>query len=545
MIQLLEENALLLLFIITALGYTVGRLKIFGIQLGSAAILFVGLLFGSLGSNVNIPPFIIELGLVIFVYAVGLSNGANFFLALRQQGALQISFIIFFISVPFLLLAVLSFFFGLDPAAMAGIFSGVETNTAAFAAVLDMINATAVLGTVDNAIAAMAVAFAIGYPVGVIGRIVIIAIMQRVWRIDYVAEAQALSKVYPAPQNIIDQVIEVTRPEATNIPIRQLQQAEGWNVLFGRLSRNDHTSLINGDTHLQLGDIVALGGEAEQVEQVVATLGKVADHDLLLDYSIYSKRRLFVSNPEVVGQSIAALDLKEQYGAIITRLRRGDTDVLATRDTILELGDRIRILARWDDIPRLVELFGDSYEAVSQVNLLSLGFGITFGLLLGMVSITLPGGVGFQIGFAGGALIVALILGTLRRTGSIVWTLPYSANQTVQQIGLILLLAGIGVRSGNALENVILGSNLLIFVLLSILAVLATTGAALIVGYKILGLPFSIVAGMVSSQPAVFTFVAERAKTHLPNIGFTMAVSIGLIVKVIYAQLLYSLLIRL
>ncbi|MCB0196744.1 MAG: transporter [Anaerolineae bacterium] len=545
MIELLGENSLLLLFIITALGYTVGRISIFGIRLGSAAILFVGLVFGALDPDVDIPPFVIELGLVIFVYAIGLSNGANFFLALRREGTLQISFILFFITLPAILLGICAYVFGVNAAAIAGLFSGVSTNTAALAALLDVINSTVVAEAVDATIAPAAVAFAIGYPVGVLGRIVIIATMQQLWRIDYAAEAVALRKVYPASQDIIDQVIEVTRPKATGIAARQLQRENGWDILFGRLSRDGQTSLINGDTEFQLGDIVALAGEIDQVEDVAATLGRIADHDLLIDFSIYGKRRFFVSNPEVVGQTIAALDLKEQYGAIITRLRRGDTDVLPGRDTVLELGDRIRVLAHWEDMPRLVELFGDSYEAVSQVNLLSFGYGTTFGLLLGMMSITLPGGVGFQIGFAGGTLIIALILGALRRTGSIVWTLPYSANQTLQQVGLILLLAGIGVRSGNALDNVILGSNLLILIVLSMLTVTITTGAALVVGYKILKLPFSIVAGMVALQPAVFTFVAERSKSHLPNIGFTMAVPIGLIVNVIYAQLLYALLSRL
>ncbi|HRV93200.1 MAG TPA: TrkA C-terminal domain-containing protein [Anaerolineae bacterium] len=544
MIKLLGENPLLLFFVVTALGYTLGRLKIVGVRLGSAAILFVGLVFGALGTDVTVPGFIVELGLVIFVYAIGLSNGANFFLALRREGPLQISFILFFLTLPFLLLVGIAYVFGLNAATAAGLLSGVGTNTAAFAAVLDSISTTAAPGSLDTMIAAMALAFAIAYPIGVLGRIGVIAAFQQIWQIDYAAEAQALRNIYPAPQNIIDQAIEITRPEVTGIPVRELQRREGWDIIFGRLGRNGQTSLINGDTRLQLGDTIAIAGETEQIDQVIATAGRVATNNLLRDYSIYSKRRLFVSNPEVVGQSIAALDLKERFGAIVTRLRRGDTDILPARNTILEQGDRIRILARWDDIPKLVELFGDSYEAVSQVNLLSLGYGITLGLLVGMVSLTLPGDIGFQIGYAGGTLIVALILGSLRRTGSIVWTLPYSANQTLQQMGLIMLLAGIGIRSGNALEHVMLGNTLIVLILVSLLLVTITAAAALIVGYKVLGLPFSIVAGMIALQPAVFTFVSERAKTHLPNIGFTMGIPLGLIINVVYAQVLYLLLSR-
>ncbi len=545
MIDLLRENSLLLLFVVIALGIAVGRVRLFNIQLGSAAVLFVGLLVGAMGADLDLPPFIIQLGLVIFVYAIGLSNGASFFRAIQQQGSQQISFILFFLTLPVVLIVGLAFLFDLGAAAAAGVFAGVGTNTAALAGLLDMISVQISADRATDAVAATAVAFAVGYPLGVMGRIVVITWLQHLWRIDFAAEAQAVREMYPAAQEIIDQAVEITNPEMTGVPLRDLQRLNNWDVVFGRLWREGHVSLVNGDTQFQSGDVIFLAGECESVQEVMTALGRLANNALFADYSVYTKRWFFVSNPAVAGQPVITLDLKEGYGALISRVRRGDTDLLATKNTILELGDQVRVLAPRTTAPDLVALFGDSYDAVSRVNLFPFGLGVAIGILLGLVSITLPGGVGFQIGFAGGTLIVALILGALRRTGAIVWTLPYSANQTLQQVGLVLLLAGIGVSSGNSLENVALGQAVLLLLLTATLVVLATTVTAFVVGHKLLGLPFGLVAGMIASQPAVFSYVSERAQSHLPNIGFTMAIPIGLILKVVYAQILFSLLNRL
>ncbi len=542
MIELLQENSLLLLFVVTALGYAVGQIRLWGLRLGSAAVLFVGLFFGALDPALQLPLFVVQLGLVIFVYAIGLSNGANFFQAFREQGSQQLSFIIFFLTLP--ALAVLPFFlqFDLTATTVAGLFAGVGTNTAALAGVLDSINATEPSALTTNLAAATAVAFAISYPIAVLGRIVTITFFQRLWRVDYAAEAEAVRQRYPGTQEIVNQAITITQPSATGVTLRQLQRMHGWDVLFGRLWRDNRMTLLEAEGQFQLDDVIFIAGEAEKVAHVVETLGQPADDALFADYSVYLKRYFFVSNPDIVGQSIAALDLKEQFGAMSIQLRRGDTRLLATRQTILEFGDRIEVLARRSEMPNLTALFGDSYSAVSQVNLLSFGFGITFGLLLGMVSLTLPGGITFQIGFASGTLIVALILGALRRTGSIVWTLPYSANQTLQQIGLILLLASIGVRSGSALENLVLGNTVLLLIGMATFIVILTTTSALVIGHKLLKYPFALVAGMVSSQPAVFSYVSEQANNHLPTIGFTMSVPLSFIFKVAYAQLLYLLL---
>lgn len=542
MVELLRDNSLLLLFTVTALGYLLGRVRFFGIQLGVAAILFVGLMIGALDPSFTVPSLVPQLGLVIFIYAIGLSNGADFFRTLQQNGRAQLLFILFFLALPALLTAAAALLLSFTSADAAGIFAGLATNTAALAGVIDLINSTFPTAEIDSTTASVVIGYSLAYPLGVIGRIVAIALMQKLWRIDFAAEAYQLREQYPLGQDIINRTIEITRPEVTNVPLRELQRAHHWDVLFGRLHRHGRVTLIGGETHFELGDVIAIAGEAEKCTAVIEDLGQPASDEMLTDSSVYVKRRLFVSNPDVVGKTIASLNLRDHYGALVTRVRRGDNDVLAYHDTTLELGDRVRVLARRTDMDHLVELFGDSYVGASSVNLLSLGFGITFGLLLGMVPLPLPGGIEFQLGFAGGPLIVALILGSLRRTGPLVWTLPYSTNQTLQQVGLILLLAGIGVRSGSTLVGGFTGSTGLLVIAVSAVIVFVHMFVSLFVGYKLVKIPFSILAGMLASQPAVLSYVSEKTNNQLPQIGFAMALPIGVILKVAFAQLLLILL---
>jgi putative transport protein len=259
---------------------------------------------------------------------------------------------------------------------------------------------------------------------------------------------------------------------------------------------------------------------------------------MLHEHAIYVSRRIFVSNEDIAGRRLAALNLKERYSAIVSHVRRGDIELLARGDTVLEWGDRIRILAPRTEISQLVDLFGDSYTRLSHVNLLTMGLGIAIGLLIGMIPIPLPGGITFQLGLAGGPLLVALVLGALRRTGPVQWTMPYSANLTLRQFGLILLLAVVGVRSGSSfLEAFSSGSGWLILSI-GFVVIVITTVVALVAGYKLLRIPYSLLLGMISPQPAVLDYAEEQAKNPLPGVGYTLMFPLAIIINVILAQVL-------
>jgi putative transport protein len=235
------------------------------------------------------------------------------------------------------------------------------------------------------------------------------------------------------------------------------------------------------------------------------------------------------------------LHLPQDYGAIVSRVRRGDIDLLAHGSTILELGDRVRVIARREDMPALTALFGDSYKRLSEVNLLTLNLGLALGVMLGLIRIPLPGGVSFSLGLAGGPLVVGLILGAIRRTGRLVWTLPYSANLTLRQIGLIMLLAGIGLRSGYTFMTNFSSSGGLSIFFIGAFVTLVTALLMTVVGYKLLKIPFGLLTGMVAgmnTQPATLGFALDQAENELPNLGYALVFPVATITKIVVAQLL-------
>lgn len=539
MIELLQQNMLLAFFFVTALGFAIGRIRIGGIQLGSSAVLFVGLAVGYWVPNLEIPNFIPQLGLVIFIYALGLSNGANFFRTFRQRENKQIEFALIVLILPAVFLGGTAVFLTFSPANIAGIFAGATTNTAALAAVIDLLGSTMPPSALNASLAAVVIGYSLSYPAGVLCRVIALILAERFWQIDYAAEAHALRGVYPIGQEIINRAIRITRPDVIGAPLRSLYRRFKWeDILFGRLYRGKEMVLSSGDSTFAAGDVIVVVGTSESVSAVISTLGEEASYEIVADQSIYVKRRLFVSNPEVVGRPITALDLREKYGALITRVRRGDVDLVANRQTVLELGDRVRVMARRSEMAHIVSLFGDSYVSVSQVNLLPFGLGLVAGLLLGMINFTLPGGLSFQLGFAGGPLVVALLLGAIYRTGPIVWTLPYSANQTLQQFGLILLLAGIGIRSGETLASNMIAESLPLTVMVAVAVVFLEMGVSLLLGYRLFKIPFSLLSGILASQPAVLSIMSERAQNQLPQIGFSTMLPLSIIVRVILAQVL-------
>ena len=545
MIQILIDNPLLLLFAVSAIGYWIGRIKIKGSSLGVAAVLFVGLAAGALHPDLKLPDVIFLLGLTIFVYTIGLSSGPGFFASFRRKGLRDNLFIIVMLLLATGMTVAAHFLLRLKPAITAGMFAGSLTNTPALASLLDTIRNTAPAAQLDALLAQPVIGYSVAYPMGVLGMILAVAIMQRVWKIDFAAEAQSLRSFHLVEQDLYNRTVRVTQPQVVGRPLRDLRREHNWDVVFGRLQRGDELVVASGDAVLQMGDMLTVVGTPEDVDEVVPVLGEKTAHHLEFDRSQFDYRRMFVSNQEIAGRSLAELRLPQQYGAIVTRVRRGDIDLLAHGDTVLELGDRVRVVSRRKDLSELSQLFGDSYKALSELDLFSFGLGVTLGMLVGLIPIPLPGGVRFTLGFAGGPLIVALILGALRRTGPLVWSLPYSANLTLRQVGLILLLAGIGIRSGYTFFTTFAQSGGVAIFLAGAVVTCVTAVLTLTIGYKILKIPYGMLIGMLAAlqtQPAVLGFSLEQSENELPNIGYALVFPIATIMKILFAQLLLTLL---
>ncbi len=544
MIQLLLTYPLLLLFLVAAIGYALGRITVAGTSLGVAAVLFVGLAFGALHPDLKLPELVYQLGLVVFVYTIGISSGRQFWASLRRQGLRDNFLVLALLVVATMLIAAIGQLLGWTPSVTAGVFTGSLTNTAALAGALEYLQATVPPDVREQVLAEPVVGFSITYPVGVLGMIAVILLLRRVWHIDWERDAAESRLPGATKQRLHTTTIEVTHPDVHGSTVQHVVDGRGWDVTFGRIRHDGHLTLVDGHTRLHVGDLVSVVGPHKDVSAVAQVLGEVSGEHLEADRREFDFRRVFVSQPTLAGRRLRDLDLPQRFGAFVTRVRRGDQDFVAHGNTVLELGDRVRVVARPDQMNAVSRFFGDSYRSLSEVDLLTLNLGFALGLLVGMIPIPLPGAT-IRLGFAGGPLIVALILGALGRTGPLVWSLPYSANLTLRQIGLILFLAGIGTRSGYAFVSTLQGGGgLTLFVAGAAITILMAL-VTLVLGYRVLHIPMGVLIGMLAglqTQPALLGFALEQTDNDLPNIGYSAVYPIALITKIVCAQLLLALL---
>jgi putative transport protein len=534
-VELLARNPLLLLFLVAAVGFPLGRLKIRGTQLGVASVLFVGLAAGALDPRLALPEIVYMLGLALFMYTLGLSSGRAFLASFRAEGLRTQALAIGVLCLAAALTAVAQYALGTDRAHAAGLFAGAVTSTPALASALESLKDT-------GDVAAPVVAYSICYPMGVLGVILAIRVAIRVFRVDLAAEGPRLAEIGAANEPLASVNIEV-RNDMGPFTIEELVRGLEWRVIFGRIKRAEQWLLAAPDARLAPGDVVTTVGTETELARVAARLGGISDEPIHLDRSSFDFRRIFVSSSEASGRSLRELDVTKRFGAVVTRVRRGDVDLLPAPDMRLEIGDRVRVLAPIDRLADATAFFGDSYRAASEVDILTFGLGLALGLLVGIIPIPLPGGLTLSLGFAGGPLIVALVLGMLERTKGLVWTLPFSANVTLRQVGLILFLAGVGTRTGSGFFRTLASSGGVGLFAAGALVTFCTAFVALAVGYKVLNVPMTVLVGLVAgihTQAAVLGYAETTTKSDVPSLGYASLYPAATIAKLLLVQVLLA-----
>ena len=537
LISTLSAMPILTLFVVIGLGYLLGQISFFGFRFGIAGVLFVGIAVGSLSPDIALPEILSSFGLILFVYTIGIQSGPAFFASFREQGKranlLAIGVLVFgaFLSL------VIGHLLHWSRATVAGLFSGALTNTPAVAAARDRLHFLGQLqGLNADQLRSLTeqptISFGLAYPMGVIGVLLAYQLLNRLWKPPF---APAMEDA----RAIRSQDFLVRNPGVfgqTLGDLLQLHRDAGF--VISRVRQKGKTQLAHSEIVLGEGDILVVVGDDQALERARHLFGEPAEVQLELDRSELDFRRVFVSSKDVVGKRIGDLDLEGLHAAI-TRVRRGDIDVVPTPETILEFGDRVRVLTRRENMDAVSQYFGDSIRGTAETDFGSVAIGMVLGALVGMIPIPMRGTV-VRLGLAGGPLLVALVLGKLERTGRITWKIPISANLTLRQIGLLLFFAAVGTRAGYPFGQTLMTNGWEIIVAGTVVtfAVALTT---LIVGYKVLGMPFDAVMGITSgihTEPASLTYAANLTRNDRPNTGYTTVYPIAMIAKIVLAQLL-------
>jgi len=519
--SLLEQTPILALFAAIGLGYALGQVSIGGFSLGAGAVLFAGLALGAIAPKSAPPGMVSSIGLVMFLYGIGIQYGKQFFAGLSGPG-LKWNFLAAVGVLGSLAVAlVLGGAFGVDYTYSMGLFAGSLTSTPTLQAAIDA------TGSRDPAIG-----YSVSYPFGVIGPILCLFAFARFFSLRLTPAAEAL------------QHLEITLDRWSGGTVSELIASLPSGVSLASVRQGSTNILPDPKIRLAAGDAVMVIGLPASLEQARRALGRVDPGRITRDRAALDMVRVFVSRPAVVGMSLGRLRLPEGILGRIVEVRRGDSMLFPDPDLVLEYGDRVAVIASREAFPGLRKHFGDSIKSTAEFSYVSVGLGMSLGVLLGLVQIPIPGIGSFSIGFAGGPLVVALILGRLGRTGTMSWHIPFSANLTLRNFGLTIFLAAVGLGVGAPFAATLSTTGFL-FLGIGAAIILGGVLTVMLIGHYLLKMSsddlFGVVAG-TTGNPAILVYANRTVQSDRIDLAYASIYPSTTILKIILVQVAIGLL---
>lgn len=526
----LAENPVLVLFLLIGLGMLVGHVKVRGVSLGAAAVLFAGIALAAWGASegvvIEIPRPVGTLGLAIFTFAIGIQSGPNFFHVIRTAVG-PLALMLGVLAVAALTGVGVGRALGMEPALIAGTFAGAITNTPALAAAG---NAATAAGNPEGA-AIATVGYAVAYLYGVIGMLFFCLLALRYRRSDR-----------DAPSPLINRTVRVERSDAPSLG--DIAERVSGEMKFSRLRRGETGPITRPalSDKIYQDDLITVVGTKDAVNQVIHEIGHSSSHSLIEDRRYLDFRRITVSDPKLAGRTVSDLAVDRRFGATISRVRRGDVDMVGTPDLVLQQGDRVRVVAPTSRMAEISTFFGDSARGLSSINPAALGLGMALGVIIGESTIPMPSGSGFSIGTAAGTLLVGLVFGKIGRIKSFVTAMPFTATSVLSEFGLLVFLAQAGTRAGGQIAGAFSGGDWW-KILVTGFVITTIVGLGLYVTMRWVvrmgGTRLSGLLGGVQTQPAVLAFANERTGAD-PRValGYAMVYPVAMIVKIFMAQIL-------
>jgi putative transport protein len=442
-----------ILALVAIVGLWIGNIRIRGIGFGIGGVLFGGIIVGHFldmaGVHINsdILHFVQEFGLILFVYTIGIQVGPGFFSSLRVSGLRLNLFAMLIVVLGGLVTALLYWLFDIPLPVVLGIFSGAVTNTPALGAGQQILTDLGVPAALRNE---MGMSYAMAYPFGICGILFSMWLLRVVLRINVNREAERFQKVNGQAQQLSAINVQVENPNLHNLALQDIPLLNSDSIVCSRLKRGETLMVPSSSTLIERGDLLYLVGNQEDLHSAQLVIGQQVDAGLSTTGTDLRVERVVVTNEKVLGKKIRDLGIKTKYDVVISRLNRAGVELVASSHASLQFGDILNLVGRQVDIDAVAALLGNAQQKLQQVQMLPVFIGIGLGVLLGSVPLFIPGfPVALRLGLAGGPLIMALILGRIGSIGTLYWFMPPSANQALRELGIVLFLAVVGLKSGS------------------------------------------------------------------------------------------------
>ncbi|HEV3209001.1 MAG TPA: putative transporter [Chthoniobacterales bacterium] len=536
-------KAVLALSIVAAVGLVLGSFGVRGVRLGAAGVLFAGIFLGQLGMHIDerILEFVRDFGLLLFVYTVGLHVGPGFFSSLKQKGLQLNALGAIVVLLGGLIVAGFRFLFHFSVPVIGGLFAGATTNTPSLAA------AQAALQNIPGSNPAsgdfLGMAYAVAYPFGIVGIILTMLLVRNVFSINVDAEARNVELSLKSSERTPDFIdLEVTNPNVDGMALRDLPVAAEAGVVFSRLLRNGTVTVPEDNSLIRLGDSLRLVGPKAKIVEFEPIIGRKSSIDIKSVPSELETDHLYVTKSDVLGKSLGELNLERTYGAIVTRVTRADVEFAANDHVRLQFGDFLFVVGSKDGVGQVGELLGNKPKALDRPHVLPVFVGILLGVILGSLPIVLPGmPAPVRLGLAGGPLIIALLVSRMGRLGPLIWYLSPGANLALREIGIVLFLACVGLKSGSRfLEVLMSGSG---FYWMAAGAVLTFLPLVIVgvLGRKVFKLDYPTLCGVLAgsmTDPPALAFATSITKSDQPLVAYAAVYPMVMILRVFVVQIL-------
>ncbi len=513
------------LFLIISIGIVLGNLEIKGVSLDLSAVIFVALFLGHHGYMV--PVEFQTIGLVFFIFTIGIQAGPGFFDSFKALGR-KLIYICFILIMSAALLGLgFSKYFDIDIALGIGVFTGALTSATGLAAAIDATGSPLA-----------SIGYGVAYPAGVLGVILFLSFFSKVLKVDMKKEEDDYRKQqameYP---EVIDRNFVVENKNIHGKTIKELEIGTMTHAVISRVKHDNKTVTPTEKTKLYIGDIITVVGKKEALDKIELLIGSPTEEKIPLAEN-YKVNWILVTNRCVINKPLKVLNLTAYYNATITRIRRSGIDITPDRNSSLRFGDKVVVASDEENIKKVMKLLGNEEKRLSETNFLPISLGILIGMIIGSINIPFFGLFDLSLGITGGVLTTAIILSNLGKTGPIIWSMSGTANQLLRKLGLLMFLATVGTHSGAHIVEAFTqyGWNLFfIGVTITIIPMVIS----LLYGKYILKINFAIllgvVAGSMTSTPGLAA-VDSKTETDAPTIGYATVYPFALVLMIIVSQ---------
>ncbi len=544
-------HSMLVFALVISIGIILGRIKIFGVSLGITWILFVGIIFGHFGLNIDptILHFMKEFGLILFVYSIGMQVGPSFFSSFKKGGLTLNMLAVSIVFLGVVTTYTLHLITNLPLSTMVGILSGAVTNTPGLGAAQQTFYDMKVSADPSLAkdYAEISMGYAVAYPLGVVGVITSLILIRYIFKVKLSDETKELDSLDESKYTEAQMFsLKISNPAIFGKSLSEVKRFTDKEFVVSRVKHAGGESLevAHPKTVLYEDDIVLVVSNLQNIDSISVLLGSKIDMDQSdwseLDDELVS-RRIIITKPEINGKTIGNLKLRSLYGINVTRVNRAGLDLIGEPKLELQLGDRLTVVGSKSSVAKVESFLGNSLKRLHQPNLVSIFIGIALGVLFGSIPFMLPGiPQPVKLGLAGGPLIVAILISKFGPRYKMVTYTTMSANLMLREIGISLFLACVGLEAGKGfVETIVNGGYIWVGygVIITVLPLLIV-GA---IGRLVFKLNYFTLMGVVSgsmTNPPALSFANATAGSDAPAVSYATVYPLTMFLRVVTAQIL-------